>query len=96
MLTSQKETTKDYILPYGSAHYEIILPKNLNLNLINLLDLTISFCKIQKMDMLKLQKFSRTVGNSTDNPVSLKINNKGDKRWRESLYFFVVVFLNCT
>ena len=92
MLTSQKETTKDYILLYGSAHYEIILPKNLNLNLINLLDLTISFCKIQKKDMLKLQKFSRTVGNSTDNPVSLKINNKGDKRWRENLYFFVVVF----
>ena len=92
MLTSQKETTKDYILLYGSAHYEIILPKNLNLNLINLLDLTISFCKIQKKDMLKLQKFGRTVGNSTDNPVSLKINNKGDKRWRENLYFFVVVF----
>jgi len=89
MLTSQKEATKDYILLYGSPHYEIILPKNLNLNLINLLDLTLSFYKIQKNMFNKTtevqsncRKFYRT-----NNPVSLKINNKRDKRWRGNVYF---------
>lgn len=41
LLTSQKETTRHYILLNGQAYYEIILPKNLNLNLIKLLDLSI-------------------------------------------------------
>ena len=99
MLTSQKETTKDYILLYGSPHYEIILPKILNLNLINLLDLTLSFYKIQKKNMFnkttEVQSNCRKLYR-TNNPVSLKINNKRDKRWRQNVYFLQWYFFNCT
>lgn len=70
---------------------ELISPKNLNLILIKLLDPTISMGEIQKKKIM-LNKITelqsgilRLRETLQDKLVSLKINCKGDKRWRENI-----------